>query len=79
MKRVHQVVRQAKLVCSDFEKNSRWPLKVSAELLSKTLHNLGYVDGDFILPPAHRSGFTDSRVENGQSQVLMITAIHLHQ
>src|ERR1039457_2599330 len=40
MKRVHQAVRQAELVCGDFEKDSRWPLKVSAELLSKTLHNL---------------------------------------
>ena len=41
MKLVHQVVRQAELVCGDFEKNSRWPLKVGAELLSKTLHDLG--------------------------------------
>src|ERR1017187_6862424 len=41
MKGVYQVVGQAELLCGDFEKNSRWPLKVSAQLLSKTLHNLG--------------------------------------
>ena len=41
MKRAHHVVRQAELVCGDFEKNPRWPLKVGAELLPKTLHDLG--------------------------------------
>jgi hypothetical protein len=41
MKRIHQVLRQTELACGDFEKNPRGSLKVGAELLSKTLHNLG--------------------------------------